>query len=155
AQSTPNPLAKASLIQSMASGSSSRAWVKSPALTASNPTSVTSCITVCLPLPSGPAFWVIGVLHIAVACGVEGLEQQRGGGLPLQQLGARYIARQRQAAEIGFQRVGGVDHHFSGKRRCMLAEQRTGGVVGGSEDNGIGRRDCFFDRLRGVCVRSF
>src|SRR5262245_23502681 len=25
---------------------------------------------------NGPSLWVIGVLHIAVACGVEGLEQQ-------------------------------------------------------------------------------
>ena len=63
---------------------------------------------------------------------------------PVEQLGARYVTRQRKAGEIGFQRVGGVDHNFSGKRRCVLAEQRTGGVVWGGEDNGISPRDCFF-----------
>ena len=73
----------------------------------------------------------------------------------MKQLGARYVTRQRKAGEIGFQRVGGVDHHFSGKRRCVLAEQRTGGVVWGGEDNGIGPRDRFFDRLRWVGVGSF
>src|SRR5262245_41302160 len=37
----------------------------------------------------------------------------------------------------------------------MFAEQRTGGVVWGSEDNGIGPRECFFNRLGGLRIGLF
>jgi hypothetical protein len=36
-----------------------------------------------------------------------------------------------------------------------MRAERTGGVVWGGEDNGIGPRECFFDRLGGLCVGSF
>src|SRR5262245_21249974 len=37
----------------------------------------------------------------------------------------------------------------------MLAEQRTGGVVWGGEDNCIGPRECFFNRLGGLRIGLF
>jgi len=114
-----SPLPSASCIHSMASGSSSRAALSSPASTASKPTSATS-------LSSGLAFLEVGSGHDAETGRVEGLEEFRLVRMALEQLGARGEEAESEPGHGRVERIGGVNDDPAGKVARVLADDRFG-----------------------------